>query len=151
MFKKSIDMKKVLMIMTVAMIALAGCKGKQAQQQEEHACDKCMDGKWSIVKVLDVEPSAALKDSVAFVFNKVEGSVQVKAGCNIINVSFQQECEKITFGEGLSTKMACPDMSLEDACLKALPQVTGIKKGMGKAEMTDAEGNVIITLQKSAN
>ena len=72
MFKKSIDMKKVLMMMAVAMIALAGCKGKQAKQGEEHACDKCMDGRWSIVKVLDVEPSAALKDSVAFVFNKAD-------------------------------------------------------------------------------
>lgn len=144
-------MKKILMIMAVAMIALAGCKGRQAQQTEQHACNKCMDGSWSIVKVLDVEPSAALQDSAMFVFNKEEGSVRINAGCNIINVNFQQDCEKITFSEGLSTKMACPDMSLEDACLKALPQVTGIKKGMGKAEMTDANGNVIITLQKTAN
>ena len=147
MFKKSIDMKKILMIMTVVLIALSGCKSK-AKQQEEHSCSKCLDGKWSIVKVLDVEPSAAFKETAIFEFNQEEGAVQINAGCNIINVGFTQDCEKLTFSEGLSTRMACPDMSLEDACLKALPQVTGVKKAAGVAEMTDSNGNIIITLKK---
>ena len=45
-------------------------------------------------------------------------------GCNRYNASYSLRGDSLSFGPGMSTKMACPDgMELEEAWLKALPRV----------------------------
>ena len=47
--------------------------------------------------------------------------------------------------------MACPDMEMEDAILKAMEDVKGVKAGQSENEMllVDANGNVLLVLSKN--
>ena len=50
-----------------------------------------------------------------------------------------------------TTMMACPDMEIEDAILKAMGNVKGVKTGQSENEMllVDADGNVLMVLPKN--
>ena len=50
-----------------------------------------------------------------------------------------------------TTMMACPDMETEDAILKAMGDVKGVKAGQSENEMllVDADGNVLMVLSKN--
>ena len=47
--------------------------------------------------------------------------------------------------------MACPDMGTEDAILKAMGDVKGVKAGQSENEMllVDTDGNVLVVLSKN--
>jgi hypothetical protein len=47
--------------------------------------------------------------------------------------------------------MACPDMETEDAILKAMGDVKGVKAGQSENEMllVDTDGNVLMVLSKN--
>ena len=49
------------------------------------------------------------------------------------------------------TMMTCPDMETEDAILKAMGDVKGVKAGQSENEMllVDADGNVLMVLSKN--
>lgn len=82
--------------------------------------------------------------------NKVHGN----AGCNIFNstvVLDDQDISSITINPAATTMMACPDMEIEDAILKAMGNVKGVKAGQSENEMllVDADGNVLMVLSKT--
>ena len=82
--------------------------------------------------------------------NKVHGN----AGCNIFNstvVLDDQDISSITINPAATTMMACPDMETEDAILKAMGNVKGVKAGQSENEMllVDADGNVLMVLSKN--
>lgn len=63
--------------------------------------------------------------------NKVHGN----AGCNIFNstvVLDDQDISSITINPAATTMMACPDMEIEDAILKAMGNVKGVKAGQSE-------------------
>ena len=103
---------------------------------------KKLEGKWNIVEVPNMEFD--MKD------NKVHGN----AGCNIFNstvVLDDQDISSITINPAATTMMACPDMEIEDAILKAMGNVKGVKAGQSENEMllVDADGNVLMVLSKN--
>lgn len=57
----------------------------------------------------------------------------------------------ITINPAATTMMACPDMEIEDAILKAMGNVKGVKAGQSENEMllVDADGNVLMVLSKN--
>jgi heat shock protein HslJ len=135
---------------------------------------KKLEGKWNIV---EVKGEKILKEGLPNMeFDMKDNKVHGNAGCNIFNstvVLDDQDISSITiygfsgcnrfFGRystegntiklepGGSTMMACPDMEIEDAILKAMGNVKGVKAGQSENEMllVDADGNVLMVLSKN--
>ena len=73
------------------------------------------------------------------------------SGCNRFFGRYSTEGNTIKLEPGGSTMMACPDMEIEDAILKAMGNVKGVKAGQSENEMllVDADGNVLMVLSKN--
>lgn len=107
-----------------------------------------IDGSWSINRVLDLDASEIDGEDLAFHFDSKENRVVIHTACNIINATYIQDGKNLTFTDGLSTKMACPDMRMEDACSQALVLVKSFVQKDEKLVMMDDADNVIIELSK---
>ena len=52
-----------------------------------------------------------------------DSTVSITTNCNTVNGSYTVKGDSIAFSRLFSTRMACPDMSVEDALQKVLPEV----------------------------
>lgn len=113
---------------------------------------KKLDGKWNIVEVKGEKVSS---EKVPFMeFDMAQKKLHGNAGCNMFNSSFTLDDDNvsaITIAPGAATMMACPDMTTEDAIMKAMVDVKGVKSGSSDNEMTlvDQNGNVLLVLSKN--
>jgi heat shock protein HslJ len=65
------------------------------------------------------------------------------AGCNRMSGEYQLDGEKVRFPALISTKMACPDLELENGFMIALNVTTGWRIMDSKLELLGAEGQVL--------
>lgn len=113
---------------------------------------KKLDGKWNITEVKGEKIS---KENLPFMeFDVAQKKVHGNAGCNMFNSSFtldDNNVSAITIAPGAATMMACPDMTTEDAIMKAMVDVKAVKSGSSDSEMTlvDQNGNVLLVLSKN--
>lgn len=113
---------------------------------------KMLEGKWNIV---EVKGEKILKEGLPNMeFDLKDNKVHGNVGCNIFNstvVLDDQDISSITINPGITTMMACPDMEMEDAILKVMEDVKGVKAGQSENEMllVDANGNVLLVLSKN--
>lgn len=57
-------------------------------------------------------------------FNFLEdGTVSITTNCNTVNGAYTVNGDSIAFTKLMSTRMACPDMSIEESVQKILPEV----------------------------
>ena len=81
-------------------------------------------------------------------FNWEEQQVAGTTGCNNFFAKFTaKNCGIITFAEAGTTRMACPDMTTEDAFLAAWAKVTRVAKTAEGINLTDDNANALLTLQ----
>lgn len=77
---------------------------------------------------------------------RLDGASQHAAGfggCNRYSASYSLRGDSLSFGAGISTKMACPDgMELEDAWLKTMPKVVTFAATESTLILNAAEGPV---------
>lgn len=85
-----------------------------------------LSGKWRMVKVLDVVVTPDMDSEISVSFSREDGSATFITGCNLISVKYHHSGNSLHLSEGISTKMACHDMRIEDGCLKAIPLVRTI-------------------------
>ncbi len=136
---KIVIMKKIITAVIAASAALfmASCGG---------SID--LNGKWEIT-TLNGEQVKAVETTPFIEFNTAEGKVHGHTSCNIMNGSYTQDGKKLTFSKMATTMMAGPDMELEGAVLDAINKTASVKNGSeGKILALDAEGNVLMELQK---
>lgn len=69
---------------------------------------------------VELKKENLLKGLPMFEFNLSEKRFGGHAGCNQISGGFDLKGNKITFGNLISTKMACPDMTVEQKILQVL-------------------------------
>ncbi len=102
-----------------------------------------LNKKWNLVEIFGkpVDASQTPK-KVAFIeFNDQENRYFASAGCNSISGSFNiLPLGRLKLGQGMSTMMACPDMTLEDQLSKVLQtadsfQINGDELILTKARM----------------
>lgn len=112
---------------------------------------KKLEGKWNIVEVngnkIEKEGLPTLE------FDMEAKKVHGNPGCNLFNSSVMlddKDISALTIAPGAMTMMACPDMDLEDAVMKAIGGVKAVKVGQSEKEMllVDADGNVLLVLSK---
>ena len=126
--------------------ALASCSSTK-----NAANISALNGEWSIEAINGKAVTSPAGQEDAFIgFNTVTGSIYGNASCNSLMGSFNINSAPgtIDLSRMGSTRMMCPDMTFEDALLKALSQVKGFKivKG-GDISLTNAVGKEVVLLK----
>jgi heat shock protein HslJ len=77
-----------------------------------------------------------------------DGRATGKGGCNRFSASYQLDGAALSFGEALSTRMACPDpvMSFEHALFAQLGSVASWSSDGGSVTLYDANGSELARL-----
>ena len=77
--------------------------------------------------------------------------VRLKPLLRTLHQNNEKDASALSITQGITTMMACPDMETEDAILKAMGNVKGVKAGQSENEMllVDADGNVLMVLSKN--
>ncbi len=83
------------------------------------------DKRWQLAEIHG-RPVEGTPETHFLIFNSGEGYATAKAGCNIMTYSYRIRDEyRISFGQGLSTLMACPD-TLEDELAEVLAEADNL-------------------------
>lgn len=113
---------------------------------------KKLEGKWNVV---EVKGEKILKEGLPYMeFDMAQNKLHGNAGCNMFNTTITldaNDVSSITIAPGAATMMACPDMTTEDAIMKAMGDVKAVKAGNSESEMAlvDQDGNVLLVLSKN--
>lgn len=111
-----------------------------------------LGGEWNVVSVMGDKVNVSQgAEQPYFGFDTANGRLFGTAGCNRIMGSFDPKAPDgtIDLSRIASTRMMCPDMSLENAILQACGTVTSFKvSNNGDVELCDAGGKTVITLKR---
>jgi heat shock protein HslJ len=112
---------KISMIMISSFCMLMACTPKPAVTSSKPA----LEGTYWVLTELQgkaVTPPAAGQKPYFIYFSKNKSRVSLSGGCNVMGGSYElREGNRITFGNMMSTMMACPDMTVEEA-LRKMPE-----------------------------
>lgn len=128
---------KFLAIMAIAaMISSCSTDKKNdnsAVSEEATATETIVDvnGKWAMESIvvndtLTVRPGQIESEETQTLTFDNEGNFYATTNCNGVQGSYTISGDSISFGNTLSTRMACPDMSVEDALSQVLPQIVTV-------------------------
>lgn len=133
-------MKKNLILAVMAALMMVSCAEKKSFET--------LNGEWDVVTIGDL----AIADSIdAFIgFDVAEQMIYGSTGCNHLTGAMPTEIggESLIFGVMGSTRMMCPDMTIEDAMLPALGVVVDFKVEGENLYLLDVTGNTVMTLKK---
>lgn len=111
-----------------------------------------LDGEWNIIEINESAVVPAPNQDFPFIgFDTREGRVYGNAGCNRMTGSFDVHAKagRIDLSEMGSTRMACPDMSVEDKVLAALAKVKKYKKlEEGYMALCGSSKRAVVVLKK---
>lgn len=87
-------------------------------------------GEWRVTDIelydsLSIKPAELFPDEPATVMF-TDSTYHFQTNCNLVQGNYTQRGDTISFSPAMSTRMACPDMSVENALIELLPQLTGI-------------------------
>lgn len=119
-------MKKFLICLAIGglLLSLAGCRQPYSLSPEQ------LDGSWNIVKVRAHAVPADQQPAPFIDFDYASKSISGSAGCNRMMAQFSVDSlreSSLSFGPIASTRMACPDMSLEVNILEAMSEVASYR------------------------
>lgn len=106
-----------------------------------------ISGEWNVVSVKGEQ----VEGNPYIGFNLAEGRIYGNAGCNRIMGGVEVDSVnpgKIGFTGVGATRMMCPDMETEQKVLEALNEVAGYQASSAGVELTDKDGNVLMSLEK---
>lgn len=142
-------MKKVFvsLCLATALIGLSSCAStKNAVTMSS------LGGEWNIIEINGTAVVPAVDQEFPFIgFDTKSGKVYGNSGCNRLMGSFDVNAKpgRIDLGALGSTRMACPDMTVENNVLTALGQVKKYKKlGKENVALCNSSNRPIIILQK---
>lgn len=85
---------------------------------------------------------------MGFKFDDVEKKIMGKAGCNNFSAPFTLKGSKLTFGDGIATKMACPNLDWENKFFEMLPQVKSVSQQESKILLQGDGGKTLAALSQ---
>ena len=109
------------------MLSLCSCSDQSAGTLP--ASD--LNGAWTIVKVRSIEIPSQQDPKPYIDFDYAQKTVSGNSGCNRMMGRFEVDtlhAGKLAFGPIATTRMGCPDMTLENNILEALSEVALYKK-----------------------
>lgn len=105
---------------------------------------------WKVVKAGSLEKpvNPKSKESLVFEINASEMSYFGDLGCNTVRGKIQDLDESnLVLGPGASTKMACMDMSSENAILQAISKIKSYQIADNQLTLFDENGAEVMLLQ----
>ncbi|PUV21412.1 META domain-containing protein [Sphingobacterium athyrii] len=112
-----------ILVLMMAVLALTSCavsKKNSDKQDTDNTSTLLIGKKWQLIEVGGKAVAAQVNGKVPFL-KLEEKRYSASAGCNGIGGELTFSANgKIKFAQGMSTMMACPDMSIEQALSKAL-------------------------------
>lgn len=131
-------MKKTLLplLALVALVAFQGCKSFQLPYGKDLKVTQLLG---------QTVPAAA---GIGFKFDEAEKKIMGKAGCNSFSAPFTLKGSKLSFGDGMATKMACPNMEWETKFLGMLKDVKSIKQVGNKLQLLGDGGKALAYLSE---
>lgn len=142
-------MKKVFvsLCMVGALMGLSSCGATK-----NAATLSSISGEWNIIEVNGTAVVPAPGQEFPFIgFDTKTGKVYGNSGCNRMMGSFDVNAKPGTINLGAmgSTRMACPDMTVENNVLSALGQVKTYKKlGKENVALCGSSSRPLVVLQK---
>lgn len=106
-----------------------------------------ISGEWNVVSVKGEQVAG----NPYIGFDLAEGRIYGNAGCNRIMGGVEVDSVnpgKIGFTGVGATRMMCSDMETEQKVLEALNEVAGYQASSAGVELTDKDGNVLMSLEK---
>jgi len=98
-------MKKYLLTLLIISLAIAGCSAQNGGQSSA-----ALIGAWKLTAYGPADaPIPAVEGAGAGLTFNEDGTVTGSSGCNGLGGDYTVEGDKITFGEFVSTLMACDD------------------------------------------
>ena len=142
----------LLLAAAVLPAAFSSCKSQKPAAQA--APSAAIEGKWyfATVRATEVHNSDAAEEWPYLMFDPAAGRVSGNAGCNQLSGSYACTAQgDITFGDDMiSTRMLCPDMSLEREVMQSLPMVRHYTLTDGTLTLTAGDGACIATMSRTA-
>lgn len=136
-----INMKKTFIAMMAAAVAIVSC-GQNAG----------IGGEWNIVSVngTEIATQEDAENQPFFGFDLEGKMIYGSTGCNRLTgaLNIDENNHTIDLSSTGSTKMMCPDMTTEDAILKAMAATTSYKVKGTTLLFLDSAGNTTIQMQK---
>ena len=105
---------------------------------------------WKITKVGGIENPTGFKnkEALTFEFDASAKTYVGNMGCNSVRGDIKEnDGENLLLGPGAATRMACPDMSAENAISKALTDTRGYKLENNQLYLMNESGEILITFQ----
>jgi heat shock protein HslJ len=129
-------MKKYLLILLIMALAISACSSRstqqgtdqgqntdQSQSTQEPSTSASLIGAWKLTAYGPAgAPTPAVEGAAAGLTFNQDGTINGSSGCNGLGGDYTVEGDKITFGEFVSTLMACDDpiMKQEEAAHKVM-------------------------------
>lgn len=142
-------MKKsfVSLCMASALIGLSSCGSTR-----NAVTPSSIGGEWNIIEINGTVVVPAPDQEFPFIgFDTKNGKVYGNSGCNRMTGSFDVNAKPGTISLDAmgSTRMACPDMAVEQNVLSALARVKKYRRlGKGNMALCGSSGLPVIVLQK---
>lgn len=132
-------MKPILFAACAGAALICSCSGSKQQVEGEAveevtaeivAPAEIMQGGFRVENVvvndtLSARPATETPDELTYV-NFADGHYAFKTNCNLIQGDYTFSGDSITLQPGLTTRMACPNMKVEDLLLQVIPQVNTV-------------------------
>lgn len=128
--------KKILMLAAIA-TAVASCSTNNSNSSAENTGDLeftpysgSITGDWEIKEIamndsLTICPAEISPDEAQMVMF-TDSTYHFQTNCNLVQGDYSKDGDNISFTPGLSTRMACSDMSVEDALNQLLPRLSTV-------------------------
>lgn len=142
-------MKKVFVsiCITGAALAMSSCRSV-----EKAIPLSSINGEWNIIEVNGSKITPGENSPLPFIaFDTATGRVSGNSGCNRMMGNFDVNAKpgSLELTEMASTRMMCPDMTIENNVLNAFAQVKGYKKaGKDKMYLCNSSNRPVVVLQK---
>ena len=133
-------MKKIWMLLVMAMLMVASCNEKKTFE--------VLNGEWKVVSIGEMLVPASVDAFVGF--NTTEQVIYGSTGCNYLTGAMPTEInsEASIFSAMGSTRMMCADMTVENAMLPALAKVVDFKVEGNSLNFLAVDGNTVVSLEK---
>lgn len=122
---------------TVSAFMAAGCSGSKENKSAENTGSEIMSpaeadirGQWYIENIVFsdsdyVRPAEAAPGASQYIIFE-DSTYYIMTNCNSISGTYTAKGDSISFGDGMTTEMACDNMETEDALRRILPRIATI-------------------------
>lgn len=150
---------KYLIPLLLPAIILIGCESDSSQPKEENHQTKTtvdiFETNWTLIE-LNGDPVSELETSQSIPtirFIESENRFNGRGGCNQYNGGFEFDAEsgEIELSQVAATKMACPDMELENLYFSMLDEVDRMEQSSQNLKFYNDTGDTIAQFEAMGN